>query len=751
MQNAAPWDAIVIGGGPAGSSVATYLGREGRRVLLLERERFPREHIGESLLPGVLPYLDALGAREAVESAGFERKEGQTFVWGRDRTPWEIDFRELDVHPYAYFVDRGRFDEILLRNAEKAGATVREGYAVTRVIFEKGRAVGVRVRGPGGEERDERAKFVVDASGQSALVARNADLRRVVRGLKNVAVWAYWEDAERLPGHKRAHILTTSIPEGWIWVIPLGKRTSVGVVTSAATRAERDKLGAKAWYEQVLRASEAAWPLLANARRVTEVTGARDWSYRARRLSGPGILLAGDAACFIDPILSTGVHLAMTSGFWAAACVHSALDEPRHEPFLRRFYEETYGATYRELLTQVKAFYKAAGRRDSIFWMSKQILRVGEAVAPELAFLFITAGLLRNAAVDAPHDPAAQVRAELGERARLPAEEPKKTFSPEFPSARSRSRIVSPPIVWRVGEGGSAQLVSVRAEGLRLRLVRHEPRSITDRPRKSYFVLDLVDAGRLPLGLVLVEEGRAAGEPLAGVAPRRAGRLLVTLLPYPRSMGAALGQAERRPQTPMRPHDPAVLAKLEQTLVGLVAAADDPAKPLLLRRVRAQLRTALRAPGVLPAEITATPSRAFRGGGVAEPPMTLVFRAKHPENPVPRVYLLLEARLPPELVDIPILRTRFCDVWLRPERARDGRLLAEVPEVRSLVESACAAIWDATRPATTLPAAFAAAEAALRALTPAGYTFEISGRLGSTEDGELPPSATGATEGASIG
>src|SRR5688572_22387522 len=91
------WDAVVVGGGPAGSGVATYLAREGRRVLLLERERFPREHIGESLLPGVLPYLDALGVRGAVEQAGFERKEGQTFVWGRDRTPWEIDFRELDV------------------------------------------------------------------------------------------------------------------------------------------------------------------------------------------------------------------------------------------------------------------------------------------------------------------------------------------------------------------------------------------------------------------------------------------------------------------------------------------------------------------------------------------------------------------------------------------------------------------------------------------------------------------------------
>src|SRR5690606_36104879 len=111
--------------------------------------------------------------------------------------------------------------------------------------------------------------------------------------------------------------LTVSIPTGWIWVIPLASRTSIGVVTSSsATRAERDAMGAEAWYEQTLRDCEPVAALLGAARRTTAVTGARDWSYRSRRLSGPGVLLAGDSACFIDPILSTGVHLAMTSGFW---------------------------------------------------------------------------------------------------------------------------------------------------------------------------------------------------------------------------------------------------------------------------------------------------------------------------------------------------------------------------------------------------------------------------------------------------
>ena len=715
------WDAIVIGGGPAGASVATYLGREGRRVLLVERERFPRPHIGESLLPGVLPYLDALGARDDVEKEGFLRKEGQTFVWGKDRTPWEIDFRELDVHPYAYFVDRARFDEILLRNAERTGAVVREEQTVQRVLFEQGRATGIVVRQKGGKESTERAKFVVDASGQSALVARNAELRRVVRGLKNVAVWAYWEGATRLPGHKSAHILTTSVPEGWIWVIPLGDRTSVGIVTSGATRKERETLGATAWYEKTLRAAEAAWPLLENAKRVTDVTGARDWSYRARRFSGPGILLAGDAACFIDPILSTGVHLAMTSGYWAASVIHSSLEEPRHEPFFRRFFDETYGAVYRELLTQVKAFYKAAGRKDSIFWTSKQILRVGDAVAPELAFLFITAGLLRNAAGPSPHDPAAQVKAELGERAALPQDEAIKQLSmKDVTSQRARSRLVSPPLVWRVGEAGAAELVRVRADGLRLRITRHEPKSIPDRPKHSYFALELVDAAKNPLALALVEQGRAS-------SVRKAGRLVVTLFPYP-----------------VRPSDRAMLATIEAAFVALVLRVDEPAKAPKMSQLRAALRKALRDPKALPEGVTAAPSRAFRGGGVSEPPMTVVFRATSPNAAATRIYFVVEARLPPEMVDIPVLRTRFLDVWLRPERTQDGRVLREVPEVAALVDASCVAIWDAVSRVSTLSAAFAGAEAALRSRVVLGYELESAGRLGADEATET------ASEGVQI-
>ncbi len=694
------WDAIVIGGGPAGSSVATHLARGKRRVLLLERAHHPRPHIGESLLPGVLPYLDALGVREAVERAGFRRKEGQTFIWGRDRTPWEIDFRELDVHPYAYFVDRGRFDQILFEHARASGADAREGRTVKRILFEEGRAVGVIHVGEDGSRRTDRARFIVDCSGQSALTARGGELLRPVRGLKNVALWSYWRGVEPMPGHKAAHILTTSIPEGWIWVIPLGDRTSIGVVTSSsASRADRDRMGAEAWYEATLARSAPVAELMRGAERVEGVTGARDWSYRSRRLSGPGILLAGDAACFIDPILSTGVHLAFTASYWAAACVHSALLEPKHEAFFRRFYDETYGAQYKELLTQVKAFYKAEGRRDSVYWTSKQIVRTS-AVRPDLAFLFITAGLLRNAAMRAPHDASAEARESLGARGEFDgAAAP----APQEP----RSRAVSPPLVWRAGAEGAAEIVTVRQEGLRLHIVRHEPKGLRDRPQQSFFCVEVHDVKRDPVGLLLVEERRRSS-PSKGD-----GRLDVSLLPYP-----------------VRPHDARANAAIALAAREALRASDDRGDKLRLASVRGKLRKALRERGALPDGYGLTKSREHAGGGMAEPALTVVFDAER--APVPRIYWAIEARIPPELSEIPIVRTRFLDVWTRPSQGPNGRAITDDPRVRAFIEACAKRLWDALSGAGSPAAAFAAAEQALTSPEGAreGFTCVASGRLG---------------------
>lgn len=690
----AAWDAAVIGAGPAGSSVAAYLAKAGRRVLLLEREKLPRTHVGESLLPGVLPYLDALGVRDLVERDGFVRKEGQTFVWGRDRTPWELDFRELDVHPYAFFVERARFDEILARNAALSGAELREGATVREIVFEDGRATGVVVRDAEGNVRTESARFVVDASGQSALVARGAGLRRMIRGLKNLAVWSYWEGAERLPGRGESHILTVSIPTGWIWCIPLRDRMSVGVVTSSD-----GKLGSREetaqWYEAQLRSAEPVWKLLSGARRVEAVSSARDWSYRCRRTSGPGILLAGDAACFVDPILSTGVHLAMTSGRWAAATIHSALREPAAEPVFRRFYDEQYRTTFRELLAQVRSFYRFEGRRDSVYWQSRTILRTKDALPPRLAFLFVTAGLLRNATEPDPNRVGQALHRALGERAPSPV------------GAEDLDRMLTPPRALRLGAEGKARLVSLRARDLDLEIVPYEPRSVHDRPRGTYAALEVQGSDGHPVALALFEEARA--EDTRAATGQGSARWRVVVIPYP-----------------VRPHGPGTLERLQRDLERLVRVADDRTKPLRAHRLVAGLRRASKAG--LGSGFTLARSASFRGPTLDEPPVTLVLAT--PERSLERIYLRAEARFAPDLVEIPPLRTRFVDLWIEPGRDRAGTAVQNIPSIARVLEDLSMKLWKATLSATTTADALVRAERVLESFEAGGFSRVACGRLG---------------------
>ena len=172
-------DVVVIGGGPAGSTTATMLARKGLRVLLLERELFPRDHIGESLLPASIPILEELGVLPAVEQAGFLRKWGATMVRGSDKTPWSWYFREVNRrHPHSYQVLRAGFDKLLLENSRANGVDVREGHQVLEVLFEHGRASGVRYKAGVTDEGLVQSSFVVDATGQSRLLGRKLQLRQ---------------------------------------------------------------------------------------------------------------------------------------------------------------------------------------------------------------------------------------------------------------------------------------------------------------------------------------------------------------------------------------------------------------------------------------------------------------------------------------------------------------------------------------------------------------------------------------------
>lgn len=245
-------DVIVIGGGPAGSAAATMLARKGWQVTVLERERFPRDHVGESLLPASIPVLEELGALPAVESAGFLPKYGATMVWGSGDKPWSWYFKETSQrYPHSYQVWRPQFDKILLDNAQAQGVTVLEGHQVTEVIFDGGEAVGVTFTNSDGIAGDAQCRFVVDASGQSTLLARHLEWTHWDPFFQNLAVYAYFTGAQPLPEPDQNNIFIESYRHGWLWSIPLHTgRTSVGaVVDSKAGQDGIQRYGAKAFFE----------------------------------------------------------------------------------------------------------------------------------------------------------------------------------------------------------------------------------------------------------------------------------------------------------------------------------------------------------------------------------------------------------------------------------------------------------------------------------------------------------------------
>jgi FAD-dependent halogenase len=227
-------DVLVIGGGPAGSVTAALLADAGHRVLVLERERFPRYHIGESLLSATLPILDAIGVTPAIERHGFLKKHGGTFQWGRQREPWSFRFREdPGGRPHAYQVVRAEFDQLLLENARAHGAEVREQHVVTAVEVDGGRSV-VHARSVSGAALRLVPRFVVDASGQAAVIGKARAYRQFNDFFKNLAIFGYFRDAERLPGELANHILSAAFADGWFWYIPLHDGTmSVGAVVDA--------------------------------------------------------------------------------------------------------------------------------------------------------------------------------------------------------------------------------------------------------------------------------------------------------------------------------------------------------------------------------------------------------------------------------------------------------------------------------------------------------------------------------------
>ena len=407
---------LVIGGGPGGSTAATLLALEGFNVTLMEKEVFPRYHIGESLLPSCLPIFDLLGAREKLDAYGFQVKRGGYFDWGGEQ--WDLTFgnkfedltfseRFVDNN-YGYQVLRADFDQLLLEHAKSQGVTVQEGTEVKRLIFEGARP---RTAVWSSASRDDRTReqeigfeFLIDASGRAGVMTtRHLRARRYHESFKNIAAWGYWKGAQKLPTGPEGALAICSVPDGWFWGIPLHDGSfSVGLINHKDTFNLKRQGGVSTdqIYHETIRECPVIADLLAPAELVTPLRIEQDYSYTTERFTGPGYFLVGDAACFLDPLLSTGVHLATYSAMLAAASLASILRGEASEEEAAAFYEQTYRQSYLRLLAVVAALYQQYRGKDSYFWEAQR-LTLHDCSAADLkqAFVDVVSGIedLRDA------------------------------------------------------------------------------------------------------------------------------------------------------------------------------------------------------------------------------------------------------------------------------------------------------------------------------------------------------------------
>ena len=357
-SNAHARDALIIGGGPGGSTAAILLAQAGRRVTLLEKEIFPRFHVGESLLPYSRPLFRRLGVLETLEGAGFPTKHGAQFHLGNGSASTRFDFASgrFTRETQTVQVERARFDQILLERAREAGADVREGWAVRSFTPDPD---GVRVQAAvrTGAQQELRARFLIDASGRANVTGNQEGLRVLHPRHRKVALFAHFQGVHRDAGEAGGDTVIVRLENRWVWLIPISEtKTSVGLVMDPA-ELDRAVESPEATFDRCIQSSLRLREFMRAAQRVSPMHTTGDFSYYNRRLAGERLIRVGDAAGFLDPIFSSGVFLAMWSGELAADAVAGALAQakPGRRPFGR--YERRMRRATRLYWRMVEAYY----------------------------------------------------------------------------------------------------------------------------------------------------------------------------------------------------------------------------------------------------------------------------------------------------------------------------------------------------------------------------------------------------------
>jgi len=362
MIMAESWDVVILGGGPGGSTLASCLAQRGRRALVLEREKFPRFHIGESLLPRSREVFQKLGLEDKLDAL-FLRKYGARFLCSESRRVNAYSFADAYqcLFDFAYQVPRADFDHLLLKHAAQLGAEVREEWEATEVIFDGSRAVGVRARSTK-EPKDTaeiRAPLVVDATGRDTLLASRMRRKASLAKLDKTALFTHYTGAFREEGIHEGNIQIVVFKHGWLWFIPFrGEITSVGMVVSSDWIKQRKKgESLDDFYDRTIAESYWAREFLSKATRQRPVGALADFSYRIDQLAGDGWLFVGDAGGFLDPLFSTGAHLAIKGADVAAGAIEQAFAAGDFSRPMFARYEASVRYAVDLFLGVVQAFY----------------------------------------------------------------------------------------------------------------------------------------------------------------------------------------------------------------------------------------------------------------------------------------------------------------------------------------------------------------------------------------------------------